>query len=122
MGQEFAKSIIMVFLPQPLPFLKQDAKKKRKNISEGNLHASSIAEYDPNNESFDQLHAIRKKIGKSSREMCIVSHVDASEFAVIRNSFLVGRPVPNCSLAMEAEVLCVDTSTKVKTPEKSCVP
>jgi hypothetical protein len=66
MGQEFTKSMIMVLLPQVLPFLKQAARKKRKNTPEGNLHASSIAEYDPNNESFGQHHAVRKKIGKSS--------------------------------------------------------
>lgn len=31
-------------------------------------------------------------------------------------------PIPNCSLAMDAELLCVETSIEVKTPENSCVP
>ena len=122
MGQEFSKSMIMVLLPKAFPFLKQAARKKRKNIAVGNLHASAIAEYDPNNESFDQLHAVRNKIGNSSREMCMVSHVDASEFVVISSILLVGRPLPNSSLAMEAKVLCAETSTEVNTPDNSHVP
>lgn len=121
MGQELAKSMITVLLPQALPFLRQAARKKRKNLPEENLHASSVAEYDPNNESFNQPYVVRKKTEKSSSEMCVVSHIDTCELAATDSVLLVGRSVPNCSLGMEIDVLCAETTADLKTPENSCV-
>ncbi|XP_057858592.2 uncharacterized protein LOC131067547 isoform X2 [Cryptomeria japonica] len=111
MGQELAKSMMIVLLPQALPLIKQaDKKRKKIKLSEGG-DVSSLAKHD-RLESVDELHTERKDAQNLSSEMHVVSNLQICEDTHIDSGLSFGIAVTNCGLGMESQTLCIKASNE----------
>ncbi|KAH9298103.1 hypothetical protein KI387_029785, partial [Taxus chinensis] len=122
MGQELAKSMMTVLLPQVLPLLKQAGKKNKKIKSGKCRKVSPLGKHDPNLESLNEWYKVRKETENFSSEMHVVSNLHNFEHACIHRGLSFGRTVTDCSPGTESQFLCTKASIEENTSRDTYMP